>query len=283
MDLFDYNSFACSRLTTRNYSTSFSMAVRLLNKDYRWPIYALYGFVRYADEIVDTLHQHNKQLLLEKFSSDTFEAIQNQVSTNPILHSFQYLVNNYKIEEEHIRAFFYSMEMDLGQKQYSGNLYTKYICGSAEVVGLMCLRIFYRDDDENYENLKPYARKLGEAFQKVNFLRDIRDDYEDKGRVYFPGVDFHNFTDMDKKKIEEEIESDFSIALQGIHKLRKEVQFGVLLAYLYYKRLFEKIKASPAHLVATKRFRLTNFRKIVILLSARICFVFWNIKGGKLV
>ncbi len=171
----------------------------------------------------------------------------------------------------------------LFRSQYSGDLYTKYIYGSAEVVGLMCLRIFYRNDDESYENLKPYARKLGEAFQKVNFLRDIREDFEDKGRVYFPGVDFHSFSEADKKKIEKEIESDFAIALQGIQKLKEEVRFGVLLAYLYYKRLFEKIKASPAHLVATKRFRLSNFRKILILIVARFCFVFSKMKGNKLV
>ncbi len=267
MELYNRNALVCSIVTTKNYSTSFSLAVRLLDKKIQLPIYALYGFVRYADEIVDTLHTFDKHALLKKFKEDTYSAIEMKVSINPILHSFQQIVHQYKIEQTHIEAFFFSMEMDLYDQQYDKLNYEKYIYGSAEVVGLMCLRIFYPYDDIAYNNLKLPAQKLGQAFQKINFLRDLENDYTHLGRTYFPNIDFNNFKKSDKEQIENEISSDFQQALLGIKELTSEFQLGVYLAYSYYWNLFKKIKKAHPKQIIKQRFRINNPLKIVILIT----------------
>ncbi len=265
MDFYTLNALKISKTTTHNYSTSFSMGVWMLNTRYRQAIYAIYGFVRFADEIVDTFHDKDQKTLLKNFSDETYTAIEKGFSTNPILHSFQWAVNKYKIEHEHIDAFLYSMELDLYKDRYNREEYHRYIYGSAEVIGLMCLRVFYDDDDESYEKLKHPARKLGEAFQKVNFLRDMLSDYHERGRVYFPEVDFDNFNEQMKKDIEEEIRLDFKEAYAGIKELRKDIRLGVYLAYKYYLKLLEKIaKAQPDNLLE-KRFRISNRRKFLLL------------------
>lgn len=265
MDLYTCNALELSKLTTRNYSTSFSMGVRMLQKEYRTPIYAIYGFVRVADEIVDTFHDKDKETLLEDFRKETFRAIEERVSTNPILHSFQWAVNEYNIGHDLIHAFLDSMEMDLTKKEYTLEEFKKYVYGSAEVVGLMCLRVFYRDDDAAYESLICPARKLGEAFQKINFLRDIRSDYMERGRFYFPGVDMDQFTNENKKKIEKDIQFDFDEAYKGIVQLNRPSKLGVLVSYKYYLKLFHKIRHTSASNVFKKRYRISNLRKLWIL------------------
>ncbi|MFZ5941435.1 MAG: phytoene/squalene synthase family protein [Bacteroidota bacterium] len=267
MELYSKNAFAVSRLTTRNYSTSFSLGVRLLDRRFRDPIYAIYGFVRYADEIVDTLDIPHKKELLERFREETFTAIREGISTNPVLQSFQYVVNEYSIQDELIEAFLKSMEMDLYRNSYDEQGYQDYIYGSAAVVGLMCLRVFYRGQDEEYRQLAGPARKLGEAFQKVNFLRDIRSDYRERGRIYFPGVDLDEFNEDTKKLIEEDIQADFDEAYQGIVRLNKASQLGVLISYAYYLALFRKIRHTAAGEILKKRYRISNFRKILIMIS----------------
>jgi len=267
MDLYDNISLKISRLTTKQYSTSFSMGVGLLQKPCRLPIYAIYGFVRVADEIVDTFHDHDKEILLAEFKRDTFEAIEQKISTNPILHSFQWVVNNYHIDHSLIHAFLDSMEMDLTEKDHDRESFQKYVYGSAEVVGLMCLRVFYHDDDAAYQAQVYPARKLGEAFQKINFLRDIRSDYIERGRFYFPGIDLQNFTDDSKKAIEKDIQHDFDEAYKGIRKLNRASRLGVLVSYTYYLKLFRKIKRTGADRVFSKRYRISNFRKFVLLAS----------------
>ncbi len=274
MELFNYNALECSRLTTKNYSTSFSMGVHMLGKNYRYPIYALYGFVRYADEMVDTLGRDDRLRYFRIFCADAWHAIDNKFSVNPILHSFQWLVHEYHIDHDHIYAFLHSMEDDLFKNRYDRHDYETYIYGSAEVVGLMCLRIFYKDDDKEYERLKPFARYLGAAFQKINFLRDMHDDHVQRGRMYFPGIEIGSFGDDEKKQIEKEIDFDFKSALHGIRLLKKEVQFGVFLAYQYYTALFSKIKKAKASDITQKRFRVSNFRKFLILCQSYIVFLF---------
>jgi phytoene/squalene synthetase len=265
MDFYTANALKISKTTTLNYSTSFSMGVWMLDKKYRPAIYAIYGFVRFADEIVDTFHSQDQQALLKEYETQTYKAIDQGFSTDPILHSFQWAVNKYKIEREHIEAFLYSMALDLYKDRYNREEYHRYIYGSAEVVGLMCLRVFYENDDESYEKLKHPARKLGEAFQKVNFLRDMLSDYHERGRVYFPEVDFEHFDMQMKKDIEEEIKKDFDDAYLGIKDLRKDIRLGVYLAYNYYLKLLEKIeKAQPDDLLE-KRFRIPNSRKFMLL------------------
>jgi len=265
MDFYTTNALKISKSTTLNYSTSFSMGVWMLDKKYRPAIYAIYGFVRFADEIVDTFHNQDQQALLKEYEAQTYKAIDQGFSTDPILHSFQWAVNKYKIEREHIEAFLYSMALDLYKDRYNREEYHRYIYGSAEVVGLMCLRVFYEDDDESYERLKHPARKLGEAFQKVNFLRDMLSDYHERGRVYFPEVDFEHFDVQMKKDIEDEIKRDFDEAYLGIKDLRKDIRLGVYLAYNYYLKLLEKIeKAQPDDLLE-KRFRIPNSRKFMLL------------------
>jgi len=277
MNLYDKNAFELSRLTTKNYSTSFSMGVNLLENKFRLPIYGIYGFVRIADEIVDTLHDHDKKELLARFKQDTFRAIEEGISTNPILQSFQLVVNEYKIGHDLINAFLDSMEMDLTEKNYNEQEFKKYVYGSAEVVGLMCLRVFYKDQDEAYESLIYPARKLGEAFQKINFLRDIKSDYQLLGRFYFPGIDLEVFNDVSKATIEKDIQLDFDEAYKGIKKLNNGAKAGVLISYTYYLKLFKKIKRTSAEEVFKKRYRISNVRKLLILIvivikcKMRIC------------
>lgn len=268
MEIFHEVSSHCSRITTERYSTSFSSAIKLLNKELRMPIYHIYGFVRFADEIVDTFHDYNKAELLLSFKAETYAAIERGISLNPILHSFQQVVNQYQIEHELIEAFFASMESDLSQFSYDDQGYRDYIYGSAEVVGLMCLCVFCDGNKEQYLDLKPYAKALGAAFQKVNFLRDIKADSEGLKRVYFPGVDFSNFTIRDKRAIEQDIQNDFSMAYQGILKLPMKARFGVYVAYKYYLSLFKKIKKSQPDTLLEDRIRIPNFSKAMIVMRA---------------
>lgn len=257
-------------MITKRYSTSFSMGIRAFDKRFRDPIYAVYGFVRFADEIVDTFHDYPKAELLQRFWRDTYLAIEEGISLNPVLQAFQETVNKYGIERELIDAFLCSMEMDLHEVCYGREDYEKYIYGSAEVVGLMCLRVFCEGDQEQYDALKAPARSLGAAFQKVNFLRDIRSDFADRGRVYFPGVDFNRFTADDKMTIEEDIRKDFAHAYEGILRLPEGARFGVYLAYVYYQKLFQKIRRSPAHRVTRERIRVPNSRKVMLLFSSAL-------------
>lgn len=267
-DLYTKNNLQLSRVTTMNYSTSFSLGVRMLNRKIRDPIFAIYGYVRYADEIVDTFFGYPQEEMLEEFIHETYKAIERGISTNPILDSFQTIVNRYGIEQEHIDAFLQSMRMDLYNDNYGKEKVRDYIYGSAEVVGLMCLRVFYHDDDEQYESLKYYARKLGEAFQKVNFLRDIQSDYSDRKRIYFSDISNNGFSAEVKEKIEREIQHDFDEAYKGIKMLNKRARFGVYLAYIYYQRLFRKIRKSEPNVLMNGRIRIPNSRKVSLLFQA---------------
>lgn len=265
MDLFSKTAFECSKLITKAYSTSFSLGIRTLNKKYHEPIYAVYGFVRYADEIVDTFHDHNKEELLERFKEDTYKALDEQISLNPVLHSFQLVVNKYNIDRDLIDAFLYSMAMDLDKKSYQDKDYKTYIYGSAEVVGLMCLKVFCGGDEAEYQKLLTPAKHLGSAFQKVNFLRDMKSDFDERGRVYFPNVDFNNFTKEDKIAIEEDIRQDFKASLVGIKSLPKDARAGVYLAYIYYTALFKKIIGLSHTRIKSERIRVPDFRKLFLL------------------
>jgi 15-cis-phytoene synthase len=268
--LFDNVSDKCSKLTTLQYSTSFSLGIKFLSKKFHNPIYGIYGFVRFADEIVDTFHDYDKRKLLNKFKDDTWDAIEMGISLNPILNSFQDVVRKYGIERELIETFLDSMEMDLEKKFYHKELYQQYILGSAEVVGLMCLRVFCEGDKELYEKLKHPAMKLGSAFQKVNFLRDIRQDSVELGRNYFPEIDLSAFSADDKVRIEEEIEEEFSVALEGIKNLPGSSRSGVYLAYYYYFSLFNKIKALPASRIMAERVRIPDTEKIGLMFNSII-------------
>ncbi len=270
MHLFHEVSQSCSRNTTERYSTSFASAIRLLHQDLRQPIYNIYGLVRFADEIVDTFHDHDKETLIAEFKTETFHAIERGISLNPILHSFQLTVNQYKIDHALIHAFFNSMEMDLDQKQYNNKDYSDYIYGSAEVVGLMCLYVFIEGDNNQYEALKPAAKSLGAAFQKVNFLRDVNADFNQLDRTYFPGLDFKNFTARQKQEIENDIQKDFNEAYAGIVHLPAKVRFGVYVAYKYYLSLFRKIKKVQPAEIMQERIRIPDYHKIMILLRAGV-------------
>lgn len=267
MDLYDQTTFECSKLITQRYSTSFTLGIKTLDKKFHYPVYSIYGFVRYADEIVDTFHDFDKKDLLARFKADTYRAIEEGLSMNPVLHSFQSVVNQYGIEKELIEAFLHSMELDLYENAYNEEGYEEYIYGSAEVVGLMCLRVFCEGDRDLYGTLVEPARKLGAAFQKVNFLRDIKSDYEERGRVYFPGVDFNDFTRSAKTQIEEDIQKDFDEALEGILRLPTGAKMGVYLAYRYYIKLFRKIRNCPASRIKEERIRIPDLRKMGILLQ----------------
>jgi phytoene/squalene synthetase len=266
MDLYLQVSLDASKRLTQAYSTSFSSGIRTLDKEYHEAIYAIYGFVRLADEIVDTFYGQDQASLLTRFRQDTYQAIEEKISLNPILHSFQWAVNTYHMERELIDAFLYSMEMDLSDRDYDEALYKQYIYGSAEVVGLMCLRVFCAGDLSEYERLKPDACALGSAFQKINFLRDIKSDFEDRGRVYFPGIDYELFTDLQKKEIEADIQADFDAGLRGIENLPIKAKKGVLLAFEYYIRLFEKIKQVPVARLKSERIRVPDWEKLLIYL-----------------
>ena len=270
MDLYNKVCRECSKHITNRYSTSFSMGIRVFDKRFQAPIYAVYGFVRFADEIVDTFHSYPKKQLLDRFRQDTYRAIEEGISLNPVLHAFQETVHQYGIERELIDAFLDSMEMDLHFDRYHDNLYKQYIYGSAEVVGLMCLRVFVERDDAMYDRLKAPACSLGAAFQKINFLRDMKSDFDERGRVYFPGVDYTCFCNEDKVEIEADIEKDFNDAYLGIVQLPEGARFGVYLAYIYYTSLFKKIRSAPAERVTTERIRVPNRRKAVLLFSSAL-------------
>ena len=270
MDLFTKTCFNCSEKITKRYSTSFSLGIRCFEKKFRAPICGIYGFVRFADEIVDTFHDKDKLELLNRFRKDTYLAIEEGISLNPVLHSFQHVVNQYGIERELIDAFLKSMEMDLYNSAYGKEGYDEYIYGSAEVVGLMCLRVFCENNTELYESLVGPARSLGSAFQKVNFLRDIKSDFKERGRVYFPGVEFNNFAAHTKIEIEEDIKRDFDRAYEGILRLPKGAKFGVYIAYKYYTKLFDKIRTSSIDLVKSDRIRVKDSHKILLLLGSAV-------------
>ncbi len=270
MDLYDKTCLGSSKLFTKEYSTSFSKAVGMLDVSLRDSIYAIYGFVRIADEIVDTFHEHPKREMLSEFRQQSFSAIEKKISSNPILHSFQLVVNQYNIPQDLITSFLDSMEMDLDKQDYSHEEYQKYIYGSAEVVGLMCLKVFCNGNETLYNDLRKPAQSLGEAFQKVNFLRDIKDDFHDKGRVYFPNVDFEHFSEKEKHEIEKDIARDLRNAINGIRKLPKGSKLGVYVAYLYFKALLVRIKLVRAKNIMHKRIRVPDYVKFFIMLRARI-------------
>ena len=268
MALYNTTALKCSKLITQHYSTSFTLGIQTLDKKLHFPIYAIYGYVRYADEIVDTFHDKNRADLLKRFREDTYRAIEEKISTNPVIHSFQLAVERYSIENELIEAFLNSMKMDLDKKEYTDNKYNEYIYGSAEVVGLMCLRVFCENDAKLYDSLKAGARSLGAAFQKVNFLRDMKSDFDERGRVYFPDVDYLEFDATAKKQIEEDIQKDFDAAYEAILRLPKPSRMGVYLAYIYYLKLFNKIKQSSAQTILSERIRVPDSRKIFLLVKS---------------
>jgi phytoene/squalene synthetase len=259
--IFDTLSHDMSMMTTKRYSTSFSLGISFLHKDLHKPIYAVYGFVRFADEIVDSFHGFPKAELLEDFKRQTYEAIEKGISLNPILNSFQWAVNTYRIPLDLIETFLNSMEMDLDKSAYDQKNYEKYILGSAEVVGLMCLKIFVRGDETKYLELKDSAMKLGSAFQKINFLRDLKADYHELGRTYFPGIDLNEFNQTVKLEIEADIEKDFQAGYEGIKMLPKDARFGVYMAYIYYYKLFSKIKGIAPEIILNERIRIPNNKK----------------------
>jgi 15-cis-phytoene synthase len=268
--LYETTTFECSKVITTRYSTSFSLGIKILKKQFHYPIYGIYGFVRYADEIVDTFNHHDKAKLLKKFQQETHKAIEDKISINPVLHSFQKIVNDYGITPDLIDAFFESMGMDLSFTTYDLENYNRYIFGSAEVVGLMCLKVFCENDDKLFSELSPFARKLGTAFQKVNFLRDIHDDYVNRGRIYFPHLEIGSFSEKMKMEIVKEIENDFKQAYKGIRLLPSGSKIGVYLAYIYYLALLKKIKKRPVEEVLNNRIRITNWIKMVVLAMAYI-------------
>ena len=269
--LYDQLSLKCSKITTQLYSTSFSMGISMLEKKYQEPIYGVYGFVRLADEIVDSIHKYNKRDLLNNLKHDYSESIKNQISLNPILNSFQKTVNKYNIDLQLIEQFIKSMEMDLDKDRvYNKEQYDYYILGSAEVVGLMCLKIFVDGNELEYQKLALFAKKLGSAFQKINFLRDLKSDFHELGRTYFPDVNLNEFSDETKKNIELDIQKDFHESYQGIKKLPKPIRGGVLLAYYYYSNLLHKIQKTSAKKILKKRIRISNFKKLILLIYCQI-------------
>ncbi|MHA8053451.1 phytoene/squalene synthase family protein [Aquirufa sp. OSTEICH-129A] len=269
IDLYQRVSLACSKLLTNAYSTSFSSGIKTLSSRFHDPVYAIYGFVRLADEIVDTFHEHDKKVLFERFKKDTYWALEEKISLNPILESFQSVYHEFGMEQELVDAFLYSMELDLFETNYDEAGYKRYIYGSAEVVGLMCLHVFCQGDKVQYHSLRDDACALGSAFQKINFLRDIKSDFDERGRVYFPGVDYLTMTENDKKAIEADIQLDFDAGLRGINRLPQEAKNGVLLAYLYYTRLFEHIKQAPLQLIKEERVRVPDLEKLWIFVKLK--------------
>tara|TARA_B100001142_G_C14344175_1_gene659242 strand:- start:426 stop:1262 length:837 start_codon:yes stop_codon:yes gene_type:complete len=268
--LFITLSKKCSKLTTQTYSTSFTLGIQTLDSELHDPIYSIYGFVRFADEIVDSFHEYDKYKLLKKFEDDCFDAIKHKISLNPILNSFQHVVNQYNIDHTLIKYFLESMYMDLDEIDYNQEKYEKYILGSAEVVGLMCLKVFVQKNRKLYEELKPAAQKLGSAFQKINFLRDLNSDYVKLGRIYFPNINMNNFNTKNKELIELDIKKDFKEGLKGIKKLPQKSRGGVYLAYLYYIELLIKIKKKSPKDILKDRIRINNFIKFTLLLKSKI-------------
>ena len=266
--LYDRVSMKSSKLVTNAYSTSFSMGIKFLASRFHNPIYAIYGFVRLADEIVDSFHDFDKAKLLNEFKRDTYQAIEEGISMNPILQSFQEVANKFGIENYLIETFLKSMEMDLHKSEYDQNGYEDYILGSAEVVGLMCLRVFTEGDTKRYEELKPFAMKLGSAFQKINFLRDLHADSEGLGRMYFPQLRNQNFTEAIKKEIEADVAADFALGYQGIKMLPKDARFGVYVAYIYYSKLLNKITQLPAECIMEERVRISDQHKYALFFGS---------------
>jgi phytoene synthase len=267
--LFDNVSYGCSKLVTKAYSTSFSMAVKMLAPSIRQDIYNIYGFVRFADEIVDTFHDYDKKALFEKFEEDLELALKNKISLNPILNSFQYTVHKFQIDHSLIAAFMKSMRLDLVKKIYTTQKeYEEYIFGSADVVGLMCLTVFVNGDREKYEALKESAMALGSAFQKVNFLRDLKADYEDLNRTYFPNTDLSHLDEISKQAIIDEIDADFKKGYEGIMMLPNEAKFGVYTAYKYYTKLLQKLKNTPPLEIKNTRIRVPDYQKFGLLASS---------------
>ena len=264
--IFDKVSADCSKNVTNSYSTSFSLATKMLAKSIRQDIYNIYGFVRFADEIVDTFHDYDKKELLNRFIDELNFSLKNKISTNPILNSFQHTVNKYNIDYRLIDSFLISMKMDLKKIKYNSEKeYKEYIYGSADVVGLMCLKVFVSGDEETFKKLKPSAMALGSAFQKVNFLRDLNADFHDLNRTYFPNLDFKDFDDQSKMLIMEDIENDFRKALKGIYELPNNSKFGVYAAYKYYKRLLVKLKRTSYMKIKNERVRVPNYQKVDVL------------------
>lgn len=269
--LYQNSCVECSELITKKYSTSFSLGIRVFNKEFRNPIYSIYGFVRFADEIVDTFHDYNKQELLNDFRKETFKAIDQKISLNPILQAFQQVVNAYEIDHQLITDFLDSMEMDLHKTSYESEaLYNKYIYGSAEVVGLMCLQVFTNRDKNLFNELAPYAKSLGAAFQKINFLRDMNSDLEERGRVYFPGIDLAKFDEYTKQEILKDIQKDFDNALIGIRMLPSGARRGVYLAYVYYLNLYKKIRKASIEKILAERIRVSDRRKVFLLMNTMV-------------
>ncbi len=265
-----YVAAQCSKIMTQAYTNSFSLSIKCLPKKYQPPIYAIYGFFRLGDEIVDAFHDYPQKKLLTAFKKDTYTAIEHKISLNPILYNFQQVVHTYQIDHTLIQAFFDSMEMDLNQSTHTQVSFEKYIFGVAEVVGLMCLKIFCKNDITKYLKLKPYAMKLGATLQKVNFLRDIGEDYYQLKRIYFPHINFEAFDDVAKQKIEAEIKADFKEALNGIKMLPKQLRFGIYLAYRYYKKIFEKINKTPVQKIVNQRIRIPSYQKYAMIIYAGI-------------
>jgi phytoene/squalene synthetase len=265
---FDLVSAKCSKITTNTYSTSFSLGILLLDSKIRNPIYSIYCFVRFADEIVDSFHDFNKTELLSDFKKETFKAIDNKISLNPILNCFQEVVNQFNIDHKLIHTFLKSMEMDLIKEEYNQTNYKEYILGSAEVVGLMCLKVFTNGNEIEYQKLKFSAQQLGSAFQKINFLRDAHSDYKLLGRTYFPNLNMKNFSNSDKHSIELEIEEEFKQALIGIKQLPSSSRLGVYVAYVYYLKLLKKIKKLPANRILEERIRVSNSYKIGLMINS---------------
>jgi len=272
MELYDETCFECSKLITQKYSTSFSQGINAFHQRFRYPVYAIYGFVRFADEIVDTFRENDQHQLLDEFKQEVFKAIRDKISLNPVLHSFQLIINQYHIEEELIKSFLTSMAMDIERKSYTENEYKDYIHGSAEVIGLMCLKIFCESDEALYQSLGPASCSLGSALQKINFLRDIEADYHERGRIYFPGVDFDNFTDSAKKSIEADIQNDLDKGYAGIKRLPAGAGLGVYIAYAYYNQLFKKIQKLPVQLIREKRTRVSDTGKTLLYCRAVLSY-----------
>ena len=264
--IFDKVSNDCSKLVIKRYSTSFYFSSSLLSKTIRQDIFNIYGFVRLADEIVDTFHEYPKKELLEDFEKELWRSVDNKISLNPILNSFQHTVNKYSIPKNLINSFLDSMRMDLEKKEYNSvEEYRKYIYGSADVVGLMCLKVFVKGSESSFAELSPFAISLGSAFQKVNFLRDLKDDSNVLNRVYFPNVDMNNFNEKSKKEIILEIEKDFENAVKGIVKLPKNSKFAVYIAYRYYNKLLKKLKRTSSENIVKKRIRIHNLQKFIVI------------------
>jgi phytoene synthase len=271
-EAFDEVSIKCSKIVTKQYSTSFSLAVKMLDKSIRNAIYSIYGFVRFSDEIVDSFHEYDKEALINDFEKDYYRALESRISLNPILNSFQHTVKEYEIDNDLIQSFLTSMKLDLKKSEYTDTEYNEYIYGSADVVGLMCLKVFVKGNQEEYDSLEESAMKLGSAFQKVNFLRDLKDDYEELNRSYFPNVDVKNLNNESKKMIIKEIEEDFKNALIGIKKLPKDAKFGVYTAYIYYLSLLKKLKRTPAEEIIKTRIRISNTFKMLLLIKSFITY-----------